>query len=114
MVVKRNTELLIIELTAGCETNIDKNETRKDIKYKTLINELEKKYSVEFVNLSMGAAGIIGKRAKNLKNAFDKLGIKENETDFILKKIINVCIRSTYYIFCKRNKEWDNPDLLSW
>jgi hypothetical protein len=33
------------------------------------------------------------------------------ESTYILK-IITICIRSSYYIFCKRNKEWDNPQLM--
>ena len=32
--------------------------------------------------------------------------------NFIVNRKINVCIRTTYYIFCMRNKEWKNPKLL--
>ena len=31
----------------------------------------------------------------------------------IKTKIVNMCIRTSYYIFCKRNKVWDNPKLMS-
>jgi hypothetical protein len=44
---------------------------------------------------------------KDLK--FDEQWRKYN-----VRKIINICIRSSYYIFCKRNKEWDNPQLMSY
>ena len=27
---------------------------------------------------------------------------------------MNICIRTTYYIFCMRNKEWKNPELWNW
>ena len=30
---------------------------------------------------------------------------------YIIKKMINVAIRATYYIFCCRNRNWDSPDL---
>ena len=29
-----------------------------------------------------------------------------------IKKIINIAIRATYYIFCCRNRNWDSPDLM--
>ena len=31
----------------------------------------------------------------------------------IIMKTINIAIRSTYYIFCQRNKLWNNPELLN-
>ena len=71
-------------------------------------------YNVKFVNLSMGAIGIIGEHAKNMKSTFLDIGVEKTEANFIINRIINVCIRTTYYIFCKRNQQWDNPELLSW
>ena len=32
---------------------------------------------------------------------------------YITRKIINIAIRTTYYIFCSRNKDWTNPDLMN-
>ena len=29
-----------------------------------------------------------------------------------IKKVVSITIRCTYYIFCRRNKSWPNPDLL--
>ena len=31
---------------------------------------------------------------------------------YIIKKMINIAIRATYYIFCCRNRNWDSPDLM--
>ena len=31
---------------------------------------------------------------------------------YIIKKMINVAIRATYYIFCRSNRNWDSPDLI--
>ena len=33
--------------------------------------------------------------------------------NFIVDWTINMCIRTTYYIFCMQNKVWGNPELLS-
>ena len=42
----------------------------------------------------------------------NRLDISENQTKYCIKKIINICIRSTYYVFCCRDKEWTDPDLM--
>ena len=35
-------------------------------------------------------------------------------TNYIITKLSTIIIRTTYYIFCMRNKPWTNPDLLSY
>ena len=30
----------------------------------------------------------------------------------LISKIMNIAIRCTYYIFCRRNKEWTDPYLM--
>ena len=114
MVVRKENKLIVIELTAGYETNIEKNATRKSNTYKPLFEDVGKRYLFQYINLSMGAIGIIGEHAKHLKSAFVEFGIEKSEINFIINKIINVCIRTTYYLFCKRNQKWDDPELLSW
>ena len=42
------------------------------------------------------------------------LKFDEKCTKYFVRKIINTCIRSSYYIFCMHNKEWSNPKLLSY
>ena len=40
------------------------------------------------------------------------IGIDKNQERYIIKKMINIAIRVTYYIFCCRNRNWDSPDLM--
>ena len=40
------------------------------------------------------------------------LGIAKSVQISIIKKIMNIAVRSTYYIFCRRNKAWTDPALL--
>ena len=40
------------------------------------------------------------------------IGIDKKQQRYIIKKMINIAIRATYYIFCCRNRNWDNPDLM--
>ena len=60
IVIKHENYLWLLELTVGFETNIMKNFDRKK-RYENLISELKKNYrKVSYVNLSMGAAGVVG------------------------------------------------------
>ena len=40
------------------------------------------------------------------------IGIDKKQQLYIIKKMINMAIRATYYIFCCRNRNWDSPDLM--
>ena len=114
IVLLKEKVCFVLELTVGFETNIQKNSERKRNKYADLIKRLEKDYDVKYFDLSMGSIGVIGNESKDLKTMFEKLGLTKEESNYLLKKVINVCLRSTYFIFCRRNKEWESPDLLTW
>ena len=115
ILVTDQNNIRIIELTVGFETNIEVNTKNKSDRYEPLIQQLKTTgYKVEYVNLVMGAIGTYGHSCSNLKKTLLDLGVSSLETDYIMKKIVNVCIRCTYYIFCMRNKDWSNPDLMYW
>ena len=103
-----------MELTVGFETNITKNSQRKLNKYADLTKRLEKDYRVKYCDLSMGAIGVIGTDSKDIQHTFEILGLSKDESNYLIRKIINVCLRTTYFIFCRRNKEWEAPNLLTW
>jgi hypothetical protein len=105
--------LYILELTVGYETNLRNNIKRKQEKYTDVIKEQKKHFkSVEFINLSISALGVFDKESSAFLKMLNRLDVSETQTKYYIKKIINICIRSTYYIFCCRNKEWTNPDLM--
>ena len=43
----------------------------------------------------------------------ERMGLDDSHVKFVVKKIIGIAIRSTYYIFCCRNKEWTHPELMA-
>ena len=92
IVIVKGNLCMILELTVGFETNLRRNSDRKFKKYKDLISRLNNNYNVKFVNLSMGAIGVIGIDC-NLKSIFIEMGLKKEESTYIIRKIINVCIR---------------------
>ena len=113
MVFRKGKKLVILELAVGSKTNMSKNLSRKKERYENLLVELSKTYSVNYINLSLGAIGIICQDS-NLKSGFCKLDVSSELLNFVVKRITNVCIRTSYYIFCSRNKTWDNPALMCW
>ena len=115
IIIVERDNVYIFKLTIGFETNISTNSERKKNNYSQLLEDLKSRYiKVKFINLSMGAIGIYGGTCFNLKSVLKHLGLNENEINYLLRKLCNICIRATYFIFCKRNKAWDHPALLSW
>ena len=113
LIVISNNKLYLLELTAGYETNIYLNSKRKEENYRALMNSLAHLYNcAQFINLSMGALGVYGETSTSLVRFLSDLGMNKKEIDFALCKIYIVYIPCTYYIFCCRNKEWSNPELL--
>ena len=103
--------LYILELTVGYETNLRNNIKRKQEKYRDVITEQERHFkSVKSINLSISALGVFDKEPSTFLKMLNRLDVSENQTKYCIKKIIKICIRSTYYIFCCRNKESTNPD----
>ena len=113
LIILDRSKMFVVELTIGFESNIAKKEVRKRNKYKNLTQSLKSSYDqVKYINLSLGACGIIGKGSKSFFDLLEELKIPDNEKHFLTKRIINISIRTTYYVFCMRNKEWSNPELL--
>ena len=79
----------------------------------SLLLDLKHAYSdVKFVNLSMSTLGIMGRSSESLLLMLEDLKLDKNAQKHIVRKIINIAIRCSYYDFCHRNKPWTNPDLL--
>ncbi|CAB4041462.1 Hypothetical predicted protein [Paramuricea clavata] len=109
-----NKTLYILELTVGFETNLKTNSDRKHEKYLTLITDQENIYDeVKFVNVSISSLGVFGESTNILFDMLHDLKYDEQCIKYVKKKIIATCIRTSYYIFCRRNKDWNNPELLN-
>ena len=107
------TTLYMIELTVGFETNLNSNAERKHEKYHRLTRDLSSDFrNIKFINLSLSALGIFGKSCEPFIDMCKELEFDKQHTDFVVRKLSTIIIRSTYYIFCMRNKPWTNPDLL--
>ena len=105
ILISPDNNLYLLELTVGFETNIEKNSSRKATKYKPLLRDLNSSYrSIHFINLSISALGIFESSSDSIVRVMDELVFDKNSRSQIIKKIINVSVWCTYYIFCRRNK----------
>ena len=68
--------------------------------------------TVKFVNLSVSALGVFDQESLAFIEMLKELNVDINHQKYLPRKVINIAIRSTYYIFCCRDKEWSNPDLM--
>ena len=99
--------------TVGFETNLNTNAERKHEQYYQLTRDLSLDFhSVQFINLSLSALGIFGKSREPFIDMCKELEFDKQHTELIMRKLSTIIIRSTYNIFCIRNKPWTNPDLL--
>ena len=107
LTVRPDDTLYLVELTVCYETNMPKNAQIKSNHYETTIKHLKSSFTcVKFVNLVVSALGFFYKDSKTLIRMFE---------DFkITRKISNIAIRTSYYIFCMKDKSWSNPELMSY
>ena len=113
LLLTTNNRLFILELTVGFETNLDVNAKRKREKYLPLTRHLQSSFkSVHFVNLSISSLGIFGLSCSSFIDMCNALDVDEKHLRYLISKLSNTIIRTTYYIFCRRNKPWTNPELI--
>ena len=108
-----NGSLYVVELTVGYETNLE-NVNQKKAKYKELVKQLDENFNeVNFINLSMSSLGIFAQECSTFLEMLGNVGLDKNYQTYCVRKMMTIATRSTYYIFCCRNKEWESPDLLT-
>ena len=112
IVIKGPESLTVIELTVPYETNLIKSREAKVEKYNDIRTKLKTpctKFEVIFFEVS--SLGFIGQEAKVMKGYLNKLIVNSDE---LFLKCMEIAVRCTYYIYCRRNKEWTNPELLDY
>ena len=78
-----------------------------------IVHSLSSAYQeVKFINVSMSALGALDSSCDSLMELLEDLDFAEKLCKRLISKIMNIAIRCTYYIFCRRNKEWTDPNLM--
>ena len=113
LLVIPNKCLYVLEPTFGFETNLGNISHRKQFEYKTLIREQQKNFNeVRFMNLSMSALGVFDHFSEGFIDMLQELTFDEAKKNYMIRRTMTIPIRTTYYTFCRRNKDWDCPELL--
>ena len=104
-----NHTLYIIELTVGFESNVNADSTDKAQIFRTRGHFFVKYDAVKFVNVSMAILEMFGTSCDTFVTMLNEVGTTQNQKDYVLKSMTNITIRCTYYIFCMRDKPWNDP-----
>ena len=107
IVIKENDSITAIELTCPFELNIIKSREYKENKYRE--SKKDKRFTLILFELT--SLGFISKNIKEMRTLLQKLNIDDY---YVIKKFTEVSICCSYMIYCKRNKDWPNPELLSY
>ena len=61
----------------------------------------------------MSSLGVFANECSSFLYMLDKIGLDKKHQTSCIRKTTAIAIRTTYYIFCCRKKEWENSDLLA-
>ena len=59
----------------------------------------------------MTTAGIYSRESDQFFNIMKELNVDNAAVKYIASKLIVICIRSSYYLFCMKIKDWIDPEL---
>ena len=108
-----NTTVCLLELNVGFQSNIKDTSDSKAAKNHLLLTNLRTEYiNIAFVNILMSALGIFGTSSDTFLQMLEDLNLNQDLTHHIIMKTPNIAIKCTYYIYCRRKKQWTSPDLL--
>ena len=105
--------LYIIELTVSFETKLGNTARRKMEKYKDLEISFKPKYKqVRFVNIVISTLSVFDDSSVDFLDMLKDMESDQTCRHCLVKKIMAIAVRTAYYVFCGRNKNWDDPKLI--
>ena len=111
-VLKNDNKIIAIELTCPYETNTEKSREFKKRRYENFKNELITPTSnFKLILLEITSLGFPTNDVKCFKDFILKLNLDYERNIY---KCQEVAIRTSFYIYCRRDKQWFNPELLSY
>ena len=105
--------LYILEVAVSFETNLLNNAICKTNKYEDLVKRQKHQHdSVKFTSLSISTLGVFSLHSTDSLNMLKETDFDDNHVNYNLRTLPIIAIQTTCYVFCKRGKDWDNPELL--
>ena len=106
-----NGSVHVVELTVPYETNCTKVKRRKKERYRHPRTELITMcHAFEVITLEVTTLGFVSKDMERFRRLLRTLEMNDKR---IIKKCMEIALRATFYIYCRRNKPWNNHDLLN-
>ena len=98
----------------GFETNLGNNAKPKEEKYKNLETNLKSKYKkVKFINIVISTLGVFDRSFADFLEMLEDVKFDQTCRHHVVKKIMATAVRTSYCVFCRRNKDWVNPELMT-
>jgi hypothetical protein len=104
-------EIVAIELTVCHELNIENAKQRKREKYsnlRTRANQRVKLFTVEITVLGLYSVDQLLKIQAYISPLRSK-----KITDQVLSRLAGSAMRTSFFIYCRRDKDWPQPELLN-
>ena len=98
-----------IELTCCLKLNTKKARDNKSTRYQELEKQMKSNKSLKLILVEITSLGIVPRDIRMFESFLNDLGLNSDRT---IIKCMEVCIRASFYIYCRRNLLWNNPDLL--
>ena len=104
--------ITIIELTCSFETNFNKSHEFKARRYNNRRNALiTSRAQFSLILLEISTLGFAGKMIKTFSKCLKELKLHDER---IINKCQEVAICTSYYIDCRRRKEFTDPELVAY
>ena len=108
VVIEIRNEIIATELPCQFELNARKSREYKETRYQEIQGELlTPKSRFNLILLEVTSLGFVTENVKLFRNFLKTIEI--NET-YVIGKMQEVAIKSSYYIYCRRNKVWNEPE----
>jgi hypothetical protein len=112
LVIALPDKVTVVELTIPFETNTSKARAHKTSKYRNLRSQLRIPcVDFEVIPVEITTLGFFSRDGTKFKNLLKDLGCR---VDRVVSKMSEVVIRASFYIYCRRNKTWTNPEYLKY
>jgi hypothetical protein len=110
IVLIQGDKIIVVELTCPFETNLLSSRNYKAERYKELKQlSLVPCNELDLVLVEISSLGFVTKKGKDFKNLLNNFNCDSNK---VMITCAEVAIRCSYYIYCRRNKDWLSPGIL--
>ena len=108
--IQERNKTAIIELTCPFETDLEKSCDYKKTRYKNLQSALPSPHThLNLILKEISSSGFTG----STKSFEQFLKSKDLDIKRIIRKCQETVLTASHFIYCRRNKTWPEPDLIS-